>query len=116
MVSENAKARAAAAKQAESLIEQEALSYLRWAGEANTKGAIVDIRENADQLKQEALIKALKRLGAGDSPEQALNLLANTLTNRLLHQPLRALRDAPEDGDEEIVRIARLLLGKNSTS
>ena len=116
VVSENAKARAAAAKQAESLIEQEALSYLRWAGEANTKGAIVDIRENADQLKQEALIKALKRLEAGDSPEQALNLLANTLTNRLLHQPLRALRDAPEDGDEEIVRIARLLLGKNSTS
>ena len=113
VVSENAKARAAAAKQAEDLIDKEALSYLRWAGEVNTKSAIVDIRAHADELKQEVLLKALKRLEAGDAPEQVLNLLANNLTNRILHQPLRTLRDAPEDGDEEVVRIARLLLGKN---
>ena len=79
------------------------------------KNAIVDIRRHADNLKQEALSRALKRLEAGDSPDQVLNLLANTLTNRILHQPLRALREAPEDGDEELVRIARLLLGEMNT-
>ena len=113
VVSENAKARANAAEQAEALIEQQSLSYLQWAGDDDAKSVITEIRNHTEGLKQEALAKAAKRLEAGDPPEKVLNLLAHTLSNRILHQPMKALREAPDDGDQELVRIARLLLGKN---
>ncbi|MGR8946435.1 MAG: glutamyl-tRNA reductase [Gammaproteobacteria bacterium] len=114
VVSENAKARANAARQAEELIERQSLSYLQWAGDGNAKDVITEIRRHTEQLKQDALAKAAKRLEAGDPPHEVLNLLAHTLSNRILHQPMKALREAPDEGDQELVRIARLLLGKNS--
>jgi len=39
-------------------------------------------------------------------PEQALDLLAHTLTNRLLHAPTVALREAARSGDAELARAA----------
>jgi glutamyl-tRNA reductase len=112
VVGENAKARASAARLAEEMIERESLTYLQWTQGDLARDAIVDIQAQTEAIKQASLAKALKRLEAGDQAADVLALLANTLANRLLHQPMKTLRDTSEDGDEEIARIARLLLGK----
>ena len=48
-------------------------------------------------------------LARGKSPDEALAFLANTLTNRLLHAPSAALRNAALRGDDELLRAAERL-------
>ena len=48
--------------------------------------------------------KAQRLLQAGGDPQAALDLLAHTLTNRLLHAPTVALREAAANGDAELGR------------
>ena len=56
--------------------------------------------------RAESLAKARQQLAAGVSPERALEFLAHTLTNRLLHAPTVALREAALTGDAELARAA----------
>ncbi len=42
-------------------------------------------------------------LAAGRSPDEVLEFLSATLTNRLIHAPSQRLRDAAETGDDAIV-------------
>jgi glutamyl-tRNA reductase len=42
-------------------------------------------------------------LAQGRSPDEVLNYLANTLTNRLIHAPSQRLRDAAETGEAEVL-------------
>ena len=48
-------------------------------------------------------------LAAGRPPEEVLEFLAATLTNRLLHGPSTVLREAAESGDAEIAAAAARL-------
>ena len=50
-------------------------------------------------------------LAAGRSAEDVIEYLANTLTNRLMHGPTQALRQASESADTVLAEaITRLLL------
>ena len=44
------------------------------------------------------------------SADEAIDYLANTLTNRLLHAPTQALRQAAELGDTDLAEAVRRLL------
>jgi glutamyl-tRNA reductase len=46
--------------------------------------------------------QARRLLASGRSPDEVLDFLASTLTNRLLHAPTQALRQAAELGDAEL--------------
>jgi glutamyl-tRNA reductase len=48
---------------------------------------------------------------AAGKQQEALDFLANTLTNRLLHAPSRALRLAAEEGDAALIDAAHKLYG-----
>ena len=50
-----------------------------------------------------------------DLAPQALDLLAHTLTNRLLHAPTVALRDAALSGDGDLARAAEKLFPATGT-
>ncbi|KKL85827.1 hypothetical protein LCGC14_1950870, partial [marine sediment metagenome] len=56
-----------------------------------------------------SLTRALKQLEQGIAPEQALNELARTLTNRLLHEPSRQLRQSGFDEEGHLLNAARQL-------
>ena len=60
----------------------------------------------ANAAKAEALAKAKQQLASGENPEAVLDFLAHTLTNRLLHAPTAALREAALTGDAELARAA----------
>ena len=62
------------------------------------------LRQHGEIARQEAMQKAQRLLQAGGDPQAALDLLAHTLTNRLLHAPTAALRAAAASGDAELGR------------
>ena len=55
------------------------------------------------------LAKARHQLAAGHDPGEVLDFLANTLTNRLLHAPTAALRQAAVEGDHALARASEKL-------
>ena len=63
----------------------------------------------AGELGKDEARTPRQQLAAGMPPEQALELLAHTLTNRLLHAPTVALREAALSGDGELGRAAEKL-------
>ena len=56
-----------------------------------------------------ALAEARRQLAAGQPPQAVLEYLATTLTNRLLHAPSAALREAAEAGDATLAEAAARL-------
>jgi glutamyl-tRNA reductase len=62
------------------------------------------LRTEAEQVRQHTLEQARRMLAAGRTPDEVMEFLSNTLTNRLIHAPSQRLRAAAESGDEEIIR------------
>ena len=54
---------------------------------------------------------ARRLLAGGKDPDEVLEFLARTLTNKLMHQPSSELRKASQRGDADIFRAARDLFG-----
>ena len=110
VVGESSRLREAAASEAEEMINIQAQSYMDWLQSQDSTQTIVAIRARADDLKEQQLDKARRRLAAGDDPDAVLSNLANGLVNRLLHEPTVKIREAAMDGHDEVVRIARDIL------
>ena len=83
--------------------------YLQQMQASGRQQPILRLRAHGDAARAEALAKAQQQLAAGASPQQALEFLAHTLTNRLLHAPTVALREAALSGDGELPRAAEKL-------
>ena len=62
--------------------------------------------QNRTSARAEVLTKARQQLASGRSADEVLEFLAHTLTNRLLHPPTAALREAALSGDAELARAA----------
>jgi glutamyl-tRNA reductase len=62
------------------------------------------LRAHADGARVDVLAKARQQLASGQDPQAVLEFLAHTLTNRLLHAPTIALREAALTGDTELAR------------
>ncbi len=110
VVEEGMRGRRAAAAQAESMVGLHVDEFMSWWRERLAAGAIVAMRERADDARQQSLARALKRLRQGDAPEEVLEQLSHALTNRLLHRPTVGLRSAAALGDEEFLSMAVRLL------
>ena len=72
--------------------------------------AIRALRRQADEIRTQTAEQARRLLAAGKSADEAIDYLANTLTNRLLHAPTQALRQAAELGDTDLAEAVRRLL------
>lgn len=94
VIADNLKARAAAAEQAEVLVENYANDFMRWLDSRDAAATIRLLRASARQQRDFALDKARRRLHAGTPAEEVLSYLADTLCNKLMHEPSNALRKA----------------------
>jgi glutamyl-tRNA reductase len=112
VVNENLEGRRQAAQEAGNLISNEVSRFALALRTRDAAPTIRRLREEADRARQLTLEQARRMLAQGRSPEETMEFLANTLTNRLIHPPSQQLRDAAEQGDadliETIVRIYRL--------
>jgi glutamyl-tRNA reductase len=110
VIKENMKSREQAAERAEIMVQAEAQVFMHWLHAKDQMRLIQSYRHDAYQTKQEVLDKALRRLKNGESAEDALQFLAHTLTNKLLHTPSTTINKAAYDGDEELISAAKKLL------
>ena len=103
-IEDNRAARRDAAEQAEAIIEVHASRFLSALGQGDASAPLRRLREHGQAVQAQALAKARAQLAAGRDPAEVLDLLAHTLTNKLLHAPSAALREDAALGDA----VARL--------
>ena len=87
-----------------------------WLGTRDAVPLIRGLRTQATLTRDEVLEKAMAQLASGKSPEQAMQFLANTLTNKLLHAPTSAIRAAGAEGREDVLDAAVSLFGISDTT
>lgn len=108
-VEENIKSRQEAAKQAEEIIDTEVEHFLAWLRAQGATDTIRGFRARAEQIRDEALASALRALKNGKPPEDAMNLLANALTNKLIHIPSAQIKQAGMNERHDLIAAAREL-------
>lgn len=109
VIEEGRNSREEAAKQAEEIIENQVDHFMGWLRSLKGVDTIVAFREQAEQKRDEQLAQAQKQLAAGKDPEQVLNELARTLTNKLIHEPSAQLNQAAYSGRKDLLDHAREL-------
>ncbi len=113
MIESGHRSRLAAAREAEVLIEMQVDHYMRWMRAAGDNDALKRLRKLADQARDESLQRAQEMLIKGRDPKTVLDYLAHTLTNKILHNPMRNLREAALRGDANLREFARQLYEDN---
>ena len=98
-----------AAEQAEAIIDLQVEHYLAWWQAQGRQDALRQLRAGGASARDLALARAREQLASGEDAALVLQRLAHQLTNRLLHGPTAALRQAALDGDIELLRAAERL-------
>jgi glutamyl-tRNA reductase len=111
LIDENRQQRELAAGGARLLLEEEVARFLAELRAHDAGPAIRALRSQADTIRGQTLEQARRMLAAGKATDEVIEYLANTLTNRLLHAPTQALRQASESSDSALAdTLARLLI------
>jgi glutamyl-tRNA reductase len=110
LIDENRLQREAAAGGARLLIDEEVARFLTDSRVHDAGPAIRALRRQADEIRVQTLEQARRLLAAGKSADEVMDYLANTLTNRLLHSPTQALRQAAELADSALTEAVTRLL------
>ncbi|MBD9369354.1 glutamyl-tRNA reductase [Xanthomonas sp. XNM01] len=105
-VEDNRRSRHEAAEAAEAIIDLQVARYMETLQAAGRQDSLKRLRALGDGTRDEVLARARQQLAGGRDPDEVLQFLANTLTNRLLHPPTAALREAALTGDVELARAA----------
>ncbi|CAG7857387.1 partial glutamyl-tRNA reductase, partial [biofilm metagenome] len=93
-IDQNLDSRRRAALQAEEIIDTQVNHFLAWLRGQDVHDTIRDYRQQAEQVRDEALQRALVYIKNGVPPEEAITRLAHSLTNKLIHTPSTQIRDA----------------------
>ena len=107
VIDENMENRQQAAQQAHEIIDTQVTHFLDWQRSLGAVDIIAQIRQHTQNISNEVLNKAKKQLAAGQRPEEVLDYLAHTLTNKFLHQPSTHLRQASQDERDDILDVAQ---------
>lgn len=109
VIEDNRASRREAAQQAGAIIDLQVEHYLTWWNAQGRQDALKKLRADGALAREQTLARAQEQLALGEDPQQVLKRLAHQLTNRLLHAPTTALRQAALDGDSELLRAAERL-------
>jgi glutamyl-tRNA reductase len=100
IVAENQRHREQAARQAEQIVQDEREQFMNWFRSLSAQNHVRTYRRQADEIRQEQLAQALRKLEQGDDAAAVLSELSERLTNKLIHAPTEALRQAGEADDK----------------
>ncbi len=109
MIAKGMDERRTAALQAEQLIDSELDNYIRWHRSLRAKGAICDYRAQMQDLAQQELQRAMKKLATGQCQLSVLTEFSERLVKKLTHAPSVGLRRAAWDDREELLDLAHYL-------
>ena len=106
-IDQNMNSRRLAAAQAEEIIDTQVDYFLAWLRVQGAQSTILDYRTQAENARDEVLQKALALLKNGTPPEDVINRLAYSLTNKLIHTPSTQIRAAAENERHDLINAAR---------
>ncbi len=109
IIEDNLRSRAEAARQAEEIIAAQADHFMTWVQAHDSVGSICAVRRQAERLRDEVYDNARRQLRRGKDPAEVLRYLAHTLTNKLIHKPSVALREAGAQQRGELIAAIRAL-------
>ncbi len=115
VINENLQNRQQAAEQAHEIIDEKVEHFLDWQRSLVAVDVISELRSTAMDFSDDVLNKSLKHLATGQNPEEVLTYLAQTLTNKFLHQPSTELRKAGEEERHDLIQAARRLFIDKTT-
>ena len=106
------KERSREAKQAEAIVRAEVERYALGQQALSAVPAIVSLQQSLEELRQGELRRMQGKLQSL-SPEQrsAVEALTRGLINKVLHQPVQAMKAAAREGDVALVQAAQQLFG-----
>jgi glutamyl-tRNA reductase len=107
VVDANLKSRQAAAAQAEDIVAAQVARFNHLLRALDAVPTIRGMRTSMNDARDRTLERARQMIDLGHAPEDALDYLANTLTNRLLHTPTARLRRAGQEGRAEVIKAAQ---------
>lgn len=99
VISQNVDSRKNVAYLAEKLIENNTLEFMKKLRELTVVSSLKSYRANGKIICDQQLQKAYKMLAKGVNPEEVLDHLARSLTNKFLHQPTIQLKKISSEGD-----------------
>jgi glutamyl-tRNA reductase len=109
VVDENISKRTEAAEAASTDVDEAVEEFMRWLNSARATVYLQNLHKHARMNSDELVTRALRKIRAGKDPEQVVTQLAHTLTKRILHLPSTRLRQAAEERDDDLLRVANRL-------
>lgn len=109
IIEENSANRRQAAASAEKIVKDGAQKFTREQRLRDSQTLLRQFRENADTLCQEEIESALQRLSNGQDSKAVISRLARDLSNKLIHAPTMAIRNASADGRTDLLEYLRSL-------
>ncbi len=116
VIRDNVASREVAAAEADSLIVESVRAYAESQRERSTGDDIKVLRDSVQAMADREVAAAERRLANGDDPHEVINRLAHRLTNKWLHRPTAALREAGREGRQEHIQWIRELFALDSDS
>ncbi len=113
VVDDNVRARQEEAAVARRLIAGEVEQFVASLKVRDAAPLIKSLRGQSEAVRKQTLEQARRLLASGQEPATVLEFLATTLTNRLLHAPSVALREAATQGDDALAAAAARLFQLN---
>jgi glutamyl-tRNA reductase len=109
VVDSNMSQRLKEASRAEQIVIEEVDIFNKWMLSLDAVPTIVGLRNIADQIKADELIKLFNKLdGLGDKEKRAIEGMASSIVNKLIHYPTAALKEDDEDRDMLINAVNKL--------
>ena len=105
VVQEGRDARAAAVSEAEHIIDAKVVDFMQWLGGREAVPTIRALRDQAERARRHEVERALRLLRKGEPVERVLEMLSQSLTNKLMHAPTAALHDGTEVERDELQRM-----------
>lgn len=113
IVEQNMASRRAAADEAEVITEDQAAEFMAWTRSLSSIDYIRQYRDQSMKDKNDLVEKSLAKLASGADAEKVLIELANKLTNKLIHNPTRAMSSASHAGEFHKLTVLCDALGIN---
>ena len=110
IVEQGHRARKEASRQAEEMVHTEVIQFVRLMSDVEMGPMISSVTEKVESIRAQELLRSKKFLDGLSTEQRAeLDTLTTAMVRKILHSPLRALREAGRDGDlEKVHRILEL--------
>jgi glutamyl-tRNA reductase len=109
IVKEGMDARQSAVAQAESIIDNNVIDFMRWLATRELVPTIRALRDQGERYRRHEMERASRMLAKGEDPQKVMESLSNGLMNKFLHIPSSSLNHATVEEREQLVELVNKL-------